>query len=62
MSKKNIAEYSQKLDQSDFYISLVSAIKKYVNKTLHIKYVDDLLNFVLIDQFGQHLSFSQLSD
>ena len=62
MRKKNIADYSQKLDQSDFYISLVSAIKKYVNKTLHIKYVDDLLNFVLIDQFGQHLSFSQLSD
>ena len=57
-----MAEYPKKLEQSDFYTSLGGVIKKYFNKTLHIEYADNLLTFVLIDQFAQKLTFAELSD
>ena len=62
MSAEDIASYPEKLQQSDFYISLSSAIKKYFNRTLHIIYANDLLTFDLINQFDQHTSFADLSD
>jgi predicted ATP-dependent endonuclease of OLD family len=62
MNKKDIASCSEKLHQSEFYTSLASIIKKYFNKTLTIEYVNGLLNFMLIDQFGQSLTFAQMSD
>ena len=62
MSPEDIASYPQKLQQSEFYISLVSIIKKYFNRTLHIEYGNGLLTFVLTDQFGQHNTFADLSD
>jgi predicted ATP-dependent endonuclease of OLD family len=62
MSKNDIASYPEKLNQSEFYTSLVFIIKKYFNRTLTIEYVDNLLVFVLIDQFGQRATFAQLSD
>jgi len=62
MSKKDIANYPEKLKQSEFYTSLVFIIKKYFNKTLSIKYVNDLITFVLVDQFGQYITFAELSD
>lgn len=62
MSKKDIANYPEKLEQSEFYTSLVFIIKKYFNKTLHIEYANDLIVFTLIDQFGQHITFAELSD
>ena len=39
-----------------------SAIKKYFNRTLHIEYANNLLTFVLINQFNQSTTFSDLSD
>ena len=62
MSPEDIASYPQKLQQSEFYISLLSAIKKYFNRTLHIEYANGLLTFILIDQFGQNNTFAELSD
>jgi len=38
MNKKDIARYPEKLLGSEFYISLVSIIKKYFDRTLHIEY------------------------
>lgn len=62
MSEQDIVEYLEKLDKSDFYTSLVGAINKYLNKTLHIEYADTLLTFVLTNQFGQRITFAELSD
>lgn len=62
MSQNDMIVYSKKLEQSDFYISMSAVIKKYLNKTLHIEYADKLLTFLLIDQFGQKLTFAELSD
>ncbi len=62
VDKNMIGDYSQKLNQSEFYISLVSVIKKYFNRTLHIEYADSCITFVLIDQFGQRTNFDALSD
>ena len=62
MDKKGMADCSNKLDQSEFYTSLVSIIKKYFNRTLTIEYRDSLLHFVLTDQFGQKISFAEMSD
>ena len=62
MSAEDIASYPEKLQQSDFYISLSSAIKKYFNRTLYIIYANDLLTFDLINQFDQHTTFADLSD
>jgi hypothetical protein len=62
MSQNDMIVYSKKLEQSDFYISMSAVIKKYLNKTLHIGYADKLLTFLLIDQFGQKLTFAELSD
>ncbi len=62
MSEQDIVEYLEKLGKSDFYTSLVGAINKYLNKTLHIEYADTLLTFVLTNQFGQRITFAELSD
>ncbi len=62
MSKKDIANYPEKLKQSEFYTSLVFIIKKYFGRTLTIKYANGFLTFVLVDQFGQYTSFAELSD
>jgi hypothetical protein len=62
MSQNDMIVYSKKLEQSDFYISMSAVIKKYLNKNLHIEYADKLLTFLLIDQFGQKLTFAELSD
>ena len=51
MSEKDIAMYPEKLNQSEFYASLISIIKKYFNRTLTIEYADNLLSFILVDQF-----------
>lgn len=62
MSKKDIANYPEKLQQSEFYTSLVFIIKKYFNRTLTIQYANGLLTFVLMNQFGQYITFAELSD
>ena len=62
MNKKDIASCPKKLEQSEFYVSLVSVIQKYFNRTLHIEYANDLLTFTLVDQFGQYITFAELSD
>lgn len=62
MSEEDVAQYPQKLEQSEFYTSLVGAIKKYFNKTLYIEYANQMLTFILIDQFGQRITFADLSD
>jgi predicted ATP-dependent endonuclease of OLD family len=62
MSDKDISDYPQKLAQSKFYTSLISAIKKYFNKTLRIEYSDNMLDFILIDEFGCRVMFAELSD
>lgn len=62
MSKKNIANYPEKLQQSEFYISLSFVIKKYFDLTLHVEYANNLLTFWLIDQHGRYLHFGDLSD
>ena len=62
MTKKNIANYPEKLKQSEFYTSLVFIIKKYFNKILSIGYSNGLLTFYLVDVFGNYISFSELSD
>ncbi|MEI6672558.1 MAG: hypothetical protein WCL02_04340 [bacterium] len=61
MSEKDIENYHHKLEQSSFYTSLVAIIKKYLNQTLVIHYTEGLLTFVLTNQFGQDISFAQLS-
>ena len=62
MTETDIAEYPEKLQQSEFYISLSSSIKKHFDKTLVIDYVNQLLTFKLIDSFGNSLDFADLSD
>jgi hypothetical protein len=62
MSQNEVIAYPKKLEQSNFYTNLGVDIKKYLNKTLHIEYADNLLTFVLIDQFDQKLTFAELSD
>lgn len=62
MTKKDIANYPEKLEQSEFYTSLVFIIKKYFNRTLSVGYTDNLLTFHLIDSFGNYAAFSELSD
>ncbi len=62
MTDADIADYPKKLEESSFYASLSSVIKKYFNKTLHIDYADGLLIFDLIDQFNFHQTFAELSD
>ncbi len=62
MTKKDIANYREKLEQSEFYTSLMFIIKKYFNRTLRVEYANDLLTFILVDQFGQYAAFAELSD
>jgi len=62
MNPDDIQNYPKKLKQSEFYISLALVIKKYFNKTLTVEYINGLLNFMLIDQFGQNISFTEMSD
>ncbi len=62
MTKKHIANYPEKLKKSDFFVSLSFVIKKYLNKTLHIQYLDGVLVFHLLDVFGNYYNFDQLSD
>jgi predicted ATPase len=62
MTKKEIANYKERLKESDFFTSLVFIIKKYFNKTLTIEYRDGCLEFYLVDAFGNYIPFSQLSD
>lgn len=62
MTKKDIANYPERLEASEFYTSLVFIIKKYFNRTLTVEYVDNLLKFSLIDSFGNYLPLSELSD
>ena len=57
-----MANYPEKLQQSEFYTSLVFIIKKYFNRTLTIQYANGLLTFVLMNQFGQYITFAELSD
>lgn len=62
MTKKNIANYPERLAASEFYTSLVYIIKKYINKTLVINYIDGFLTLVLVDYFGNEIAFAELSD
>lgn len=62
MSKNDIANYPEKLKQSEFYTSLSFVIKKYFNKTLVIEYANDMVTFSLIDSFGRSSRFADLSD
>lgn len=62
MTKKDIANYPQRLEQSEFYVSLQFIIKKYLNKRLYVEYANGLLTLHLIDNFGNIIPFSQLSD
>ncbi len=62
MTKKEIANFPERLEASEFYTSLVFIIKKYFNKTLTVEYRDGLLEFYLIDTFGNYIPFSELSD
>lgn len=62
MTQKDIANYPERLEQSEFYSSLSFAIKKYLNKTLSIDYSNQSLTFNLIDDFGNYLAFAELSD
>ncbi|MEI7919885.1 MAG: AAA family ATPase [bacterium] len=62
VTPSTIGNYVQKLYQSDFYLSLVASIKKYINRTLQVEYVDKLLKFVLVDEFSISTDFSSLSD
>jgi len=62
MTKKEIANYPQRLKESEFFTSLVFIIKKYFNKTLTVEYRDNHLEFYLVDVFGNYIPFSQLSD
>jgi predicted ATP-dependent endonuclease of OLD family len=55
-------QYHAILEASEFYPSLKSIIKKCLNRTLDITYDNTLLTFHLIDDFGNHALFSQLSD
>ena len=58
----DVADYSDKLNTSEFYTSLTFIIKRYFNKDLSRDYADGLLNFILTDEFGQHIAFAELSD
>ena len=62
MTQDDIKNYPQKLQESEFYTSLVAIIKKYFNKTLTIVYVNNLLSFQLTDSFNTSVNFSELSD
>lgn len=62
MTKKDIANYPERLENSEFFRSLSFIIKKYLHKTLVVEYRNDLLEFYLVDEFGAYLSFSELSD
>src|SRR5574344_1043308 len=62
MTKKEIANFPERLKASEFYSSLVFVIKKYLNKTLTVEYTHGFLEFYLIDAFGQYIPFSELSD
>jgi hypothetical protein len=62
IDEDNVLEYTKKLKQSEFYVSLSSIIKKYFNKDLRITYVHELLTFTLIDELGNFVGFSQLSN
>ena len=62
MTKKEIANYPQRLKDSEFFTSLVFIIKKYFDKTLTVEYRNGSLEFYLIDTFGNYIPFSQLSD
>lgn len=62
MTKKEIANFPERLEASEFYTSLVFIIKKYFNKTLTVEYRNGLLEFYLVDVFGNYIPFSELSD
>lgn len=62
MSKKDIANYPQKLESSEFFVSLSFVINKYFNRLLQVEYTDGLLVFWLVDAFGNYGTFADLSD
>ena len=62
MTKKDIANYPEKLEQSEFYTSLTFIIKKYFDRTLMIEYANNLITFHLIDKFGTYIDFAEMSD
>jgi len=62
MTKKELANYPERLKSSDFFTSLLFIIKKYFNKTLTVDYRNGLLEFHLVDAFGNFLTFADLSD
>jgi len=62
MTKRNSENYLERLQQSEFFTSLVFIIKKYFNKTLTVNYANNLLSFSLVDDFGNALDFRDLSD
>lgn len=62
MTKKDIANYPERLQASEFFGSLVFIIKKYLNKSLVVEYHNNCLELYLVDEFGIYLTFAQLSD
>lgn len=62
MNTKDIANYREKLEASEFYTSLKFIIKKYFDKVLSVEYVNGMLEIYLIDTFGKYISFGELSD
>lgn len=59
MTKKDIANYPERLNHSEFYTSLqIFIIKKYLNKILRVEYTRGLLSLHLIDTFGNMIPFS----
>ena len=51
-----------KLNESEFYLSLSSAIRKYFAKTLQVAYHDGSIDFSFADAYGNILHFVDLSD
>lgn len=54
MSKKDIANYPQKLESSDFFVSLSFVIKKYFNRYLEVEYDHGSVVFWLVDSSGHY--------
>ena len=62
MTKKEIANYPQRLKDSAFFTSIVYIIKKHLHKTLIVEYRNGYLKFYLVDTFGNCIPFAELSD
>ncbi len=62
MDQHDIDNYPQKLQQSEFYTSLIRIIDKYFDKKLTIEYKEGMIVFYLVDMFWQYSTFADLSD